>query len=127
MINEKYHGPDARGLQLALPVPTGTKAGIPTMVGSLLVVPQADQVTAQTIGTNAAAKSTKVGWAPCFIPGTGQLLDLGKLPDGTLPGTKIYLDDQQNPVVTETPLFVGWAVPAPGFNGGLFVAIRANQ
>lgn len=129
MLNEKYSAPDGRGLQLAVPVPAGTKAGVPTLVGDMLVIPQSDQATADTIKAGTAPKSTKVGWAPCFLPGLGQLLDLGTMPDGIAVGKKVYRTAAGALVAVNggSDLFVGYAAPAPGFNGGLFVAVRGNQ
>lgn len=127
MINEKYHAPDGRGLQLALPVPETAKPGVPLKVQDMKVVPESPRATAELRAAGKVAQGLRDGWASCFIPGTTQVLDLGAMPGGVKVGQRIYLDAAGKLTLTaEGNLEVGFAVVTPGFNGGMFVAVTGN-
>lgn len=128
MINEKYHAPDGRGLQLAVPVPATAQPGIPLMVQDMKVVPQSPRATPELRAAGKVAQGLRDGWASCFIPGTSQVLDLGEMPAGVQVGQRIYLDALTGkPTLTSAGnLEVGFAVITPGYNGGMFVAVTGN-
>lgn len=131
MKNEKYYGDgQGRGLAIALPVPAGAVNGRPTTVGPvgdpMLVIPFTDR---QTPALRAAGKGAglKDGEASCYVPGFGQILDLGALPGGVVVGQKVYLSAAGALTTTDTDLYVGRVVPIAGPQGGLGVAIRTNS
>lgn len=128
MKNLKYSADDARGLSLALPVPEGTKNGVPTTLGTskLLVVPQTDRVTAELRKLGRAPQGLENGQATCFIPGVSMVLDLGAMPSGVVAFDKLYLSAANVLTTTTTDTFVGWAIPMPAPAYGMGVGVRNN-
>ena len=128
MINSKYVADDARGLSLALPVPEGTKNGVPTTLGTskLLVVPQTDRATAELRKLGRVPQGLENGQATCFIPGVSMVLELGTIPNGVVAFDKLYLSAANVLTTTNTDTFVGWAIPLPAPYYGLGVGVRSN-
>lgn len=131
MKNEKYYGDgQGRGLAIALPVPAGTVIGRPTTIGPagdpMLIIPITDRQTA-TLRAAGKGAGLKDGEATCYVPGFGQVLDLGAVPGGVVIGQKVYLSAAGALTTTNTDLYVGRVVPIAGPQGGLGVAIRVNS
>ncbi|MBZ9715498.1 hypothetical protein [Deinococcus multiflagellatus] len=130
MKNQKYYGDQhGRGLAIALPVPDGTVSGRPTTIGPagdpVLVVPFTERQTPaqRALGWGQGLKD---GEASCYVPGFGQILDLGAMPAGVVIGQKVYLSAAGMLTTTTTDLYVGRVMPIEGPGGGLGVAIRVN-
>lgn len=122
MKNLKYSATDGQGLRLALPVPATAQNGRPLTLGAdgLLVIPMTDRVTPDLRKLGKAPQGLRDGQASCYVPGVGQVLDLGAVPAAHPLFSKLYLSAAGALTATNTDTFVGWLFP------GNLVAIRGN-
>lgn len=132
MKNKATYAYDGQGLKLKLPVPEGTREGVPTRVGQMLVLPTTPRVTAELRRSGLAPQGLREGEASCVLLGltvllyTGAGTELGPLFEGAQAGQAVYLTDGALAAAGGETDLVGYVVPLPEPMRGFGVALRGN-
>ncbi|WP_278913202.1 hypothetical protein [Deinococcus wulumuqiensis] len=132
MKNKATKAYDGQGLKLKLPVPEGTREGVPTRVGEMRVLPTTPRVTPELRRQGLAPQGLRDGEASCVLLGLGSLLytgagtELGPLFDNPTPGQKVYLTGTTLASAGTEQDHIGFVVPLPEPMRGYAVALRGN-